>query len=82
VLLRGNPHAKVHVRLGRHRVGARPDSPDRVALGDHPALVDEQRPELGMRDREAVGRAHRDDKAVARHRAREGDGARRRRPHP
>jgi hypothetical protein len=41
-LVRRHAHTEVQMRLGRLDLGARPDRPDRVALGDHPALVDEQ----------------------------------------
>ena len=63
------------VRLRRLRVGARPDRPDRVALGDHPAHVDERRPELRERHRVAVRRPNRHHLAVAGHRADERDRA-------
>jgi hypothetical protein len=65
----------MHVRLLRHRVGTRPDSPDRVALGDHPALVDEQRAQLPQRHGVPVGRPDRHDPAAARHEPCEGDRA-------
>jgi hypothetical protein len=79
--IRRDANAKVDVRLGRRRVGARPDRPDRVALGDHPALVDERRAELRQRDRIAVRRPDRDHPPVAGHRARERHDAAGRRPH-
>jgi hypothetical protein len=66
----------VDVRLGRPRLDARPDAPDRVALGDHPAPFDEQRAQLRQRHGIAVGGADRDDEAVPRHAAREGHLAR------
>ena len=67
--------ADPEMQMWRRRVGldARPDAPDRVALGDHPAPFDEQRAELGQRDRIAVRGANRHDEAVAGHRAGERD---------
>jgi hypothetical protein len=81
VLVGGHAHAEMHVRLHRHGVGARPDHPDRVALGDHPALVDEQRPELAMGNRVAVRRQHRDHESLTRHGTGERDLAAGSRPH-
>jgi hypothetical protein len=71
VLVGSDTDPQVQMRLGRVGLGARPDHPDRVALGDHPALVDEQRAELGVRDRVPVPRPDRHDQAVAWRRPRE-----------
>jgi hypothetical protein len=71
----------VHVRRRRIGLDARPDAPDRVALGDHPAPFDEQRTELRQRHRMAVRGADRHDEAVPGDGAREGDLAGGRRDH-
>jgi hypothetical protein len=81
VLVGGDADAEMDVGLGVLRLGARPDRPDRVALGDHQALVDEQRAQLGVRHREAVRSPDRDHAPVAGHRPGERDHTRGGSPH-
>ncbi len=66
-------NAEVHVRLGRHKVGARTDRSQYRALFDRRAAHDRRRAELERRHRVPVSGLNRDDAAAVRDGADEGD---------
>jgi hypothetical protein len=75
------PDAEVDVRLGVLRLAARPDRPDRLALGDAVARRDEERTEVRECYRPAVRRTDGQRLAVGRKRPRERHATRRRSEH-
>ena len=73
----GAPDAEMHVGDIELRLSRRPDRPDRLAVRDSVARVDDERTEMEQRDGEPVFGPDGDGSAVARQPAGEGDSPRR-----